>query len=77
MQKLTNSNTLLVVFVSSEGSVLPIIVKSLSGKQVNQTLDITDNEAVHFLSSDSLSEELSRRLVDYVGGRFIYMMNCI
>ena len=61
-KRLANANTVLVVFVSSEGSILPIM-KSLSA--VNRSTkpfditDITDKEAVSFLSSNGLSEKLS------------------
>ena len=75
-----NANILTVVFVSSEGSILPI-VSSLSGisrcSKVFEIIDISDKTAIEFLISHGLPSQLSTKLVSYVGGRFVYLLNIV
>jgi len=71
-----NEHTLITVFVSSDGSVLPIVQGM--GSCVNRcTLvevgDISEETAKEYLKRHGLSEDVSAKLVDYMGGRLAYL----
>ena len=77
---LGNAEVLTTVFVSSEGSNLPIVQKlsevSRSVKLFELT-NIEDDKAVNYLVNWGLSKQLGKEIVEYTGGRFIYLVNCI
>ena len=77
---LANAEILTVVFVSSEGSILPVVQRlsevSRSSK-VLEVADIEDNDAVNFLMRNGLSKELCEKIVLYSGGRFVYLYKCM
>ena len=75
---LTNNGKLTIVLVSSEGSVVPIIQQTSGVSRCNQFFEICDVEeemAVKYLMQGGFSKELAERLVNYVGGRCIYLVN--
>ena len=68
------------MFVSSEGSILPIARKSLTFTRcltVVEVGDISDDEAICYLSNAGLPKELSKELVSYAGGRFVHLVRFI
>ena len=75
---MANAGVLSVVLVSSEGSILSI-VQALSGvsrcSKIFEVTDIRDETAREFLEKKGLSREMSKKFVDYTGGRFIYLVN--
>lgn len=76
---LADRQILTIVFVSSEGSVLPIVKKSseISRCRIMEVLDVDDNAAIRFLMDSGISEALSIRLVGYFGGRLIHLVNSV
>ena len=37
--------------------------------------DITDEEAIDYLQINGVSQQITKKFVDFVGGRFIYLVN--
>ena len=63
-----------IIFVSSKGNVISQLVDTLSPANKLEILDISDQEAIKFLSCD-MSERLAKSVVQLVGGRFKYLIN--
>ena len=73
---LANEGVLTIVFVSSEGSVVPVIQQTSGVSRCNRFFkveDVDDNEAIKYLIKKGFSKELSEMFVDYVGGRCVYL----
>ena len=78
-KELANAEQLTIVFVSSEGSILPLIQESSTSSRsikVFEVLDIPDEIAIKDLEINGLSKVLSKMFVDYAGGRFVYLNGC-
>lgn len=77
---MSNHDILKVVLISSEGSIMPL-VKKFSGinraPKIFEIVDIEESLAIDYLKDHGLSENLSAMLIDYFGGRLIYMINSI
>lgn len=73
---LANEGDLTIVFISSEGSVIPL-VQQISGvsrwMKFFKVVDVPDEAAVEYLVNNGLSKELSQMFVEYTGGRCIYL----
>ena len=75
-KELANEEVLTIVFVSSEGSILPLIQKSSTfsrSVKMFEVADINDHEATDHLENAGISKQLSKSAVAYTGGRFIYL----
>ena len=75
-KELANGEVLTIVFVSSEGSILPLIQKSSTfsrSVKMFEVADINDHEATDHLENAGISKQLSKSAVAYTGGRFIYL----
>ena len=73
---LANKGVLTIVFVSSKGSVVPVIQQTSGVSRCNrfsEVEDVDDNEAIKYLIKKGFSKELSEMFVDYVGGRCVYL----
>ena len=77
---LANQNILKIVLISSEGSVMQII-RRFSGAnrapKIFEVVDVDDSRAIEFLNGNGLPDRLSKMLIDYFGGRLIYMVGSI
>ena len=76
---LSNSRTLKVILVSSEGSVMPLIQKSPSRSRmakIVEVVDIPNKEAIRYLSS-TVPKELAEEIVSVCGGRFIHLSSAM
>ncbi len=75
-KRLANSGKLRIVLVSSEGNVMPLMNKTLSinraSGQVVEVQDLDDKVAFKYLVDRGMSESLSKRVVEHIGGRFVY-----
>ena len=72
---LSNTRTVKVILVSSEGSVMPLIQKSSSRStmaKIVEVVDIPNKGAVHYLSS-TVPKELAEEIVSACGGRFVHL----
>ena len=77
---LANAEILTIVFVSSEGSILPVVQRLSEVSRSSKVLevgDIEDKDAVNFLMRNGLSKKLSENIVAYSGGRFVYLYKCM
>ena len=73
---LANDNTLSIVFVSSDGSVLPLMKDSSENNRSNkieEVLDISDEKALNYLIQGGVLERVAKKIVEMVGGRFAYL----
>ncbi len=73
---LANSHSLKIILVSSEGSVMPLVMATSSRSRLSDTvevLDISDEEALKFLSK-SVPNEHAQRIVAVCGGRLVHLM---
>ena len=73
---LINDKTLRIVFVSSEGSIVPrILTTSAINKctSIQVIRDIGDEKAVEYLCDNKIPMEVAKRVVDIVVGRFVYL----
>ena len=76
---LANSGMLRIVFVSSEGSVLPLVNTTSSSSRtapVLEFVDISDEQAEKYLGF-SLPKDLAKSVVALTGGRFIHLISAI
>ena len=77
---MANMNTLCIVFVSSEGSIMPLL-KSASGvnraTKIVEVDDIPDENAIEYLKKEGVAVSMAKRLVNSFGGRFVYLRNSI
>lgn len=73
-----NKGDLRIVFVSSEGHVIPLMKSTSSSTRsigsVIEVLDIDDEAAVSYLVKQGMGENLSKRVVEVAGGRFVYLI---
>ena len=80
-KRLANSGKLRIVLVSSEGNVMPPMNKTLSinraSGQVLEVQDLDDKVALKYLVDRGMSESLSKRVVEHIGGRFVYLDTAI
>ena len=75
---LANNGDLTIVFVSSEGAVAPVIQETSVVTRCNKFFeigDVDDDIAINYLVQKGFPEKLSRKFVDYAGGRCIYLVN--
>jgi archaellum biogenesis ATPase FlaH len=73
---LANSRALRIILVSSEGSVMPLVMATSSRSRLADTVevvDISDDEALEFLSN-SIPNKLAQRIVELCGGRFVHLL---
>ena len=73
---LANSHSLRIVLVSSEGSVLPLVMETSSRSRLADTVEVVDiskEEALKFISY-SIPDKLARRIEELCGGRFIHLL---
>ena len=75
-----NDENLIVVFISSDATILPI-VQSMPACANRSTFfsvgDLTDEDAMQYLKQNGLSEDSSRVLVDYVDGHIVDLSHCL
>jgi len=67
---MANAGNLRIVFISSEGSILPIVQKLTSisrCSKIFEIIDVSNEAAVDYLTKNELSRELSNKLIDYLG----------
>ena len=76
---MSNEKTLrIVLLISSEGSVIPLLEDSSHMNRSAKLMeigDISDEEAMKFLNKHIESEELCAKLATYIGGRFAYLVH--
>ena len=75
-KELANAEVMTIVFVSSEGSIVPILQQSSTSSRSSKIIkiaDIPDSIAVNELTKGGLSNYLSNKVVGYAGGRFVYL----
>ena len=68
-----------IVFVSSEGSVLPLVDKTSSRSRISNFLeivDISDEDAETYLCQ-SMPDDLAKDIVVLTGGRFVHLLAVI
>ena len=77
---LINDKTLRVVFVSSEGSIIPEIQKSSAINRcsaIQEIGDITDEEALNYVCCGDVPVNIAKGIVKMFGGRFVYLNSAI
>lgn len=73
---LINDKILRIVFVSSEGSIIPEIQKSSAINRcatLHEIGDIDDKQAVKYLCQHNVPVGIAKGVVETVGGRFVYL----
>ena len=78
-KELANAEILTIIFVSSEGSIVPMLQQSSMSSRsakVFEVMDISDISAINDLEEHGLSSYLSKKVVHYTGGQFIYLNKC-
>ena len=77
---MANMNTLSIVFVSSEGSVMPLL-KSVSGvnraTKIVEVNDIQDEDAIKYLMRSGIVNSMAKQVVNFLGGRLVYLRSSI
>ena len=71
-----NEDILTVVFVSSEGLILPKMSKVSRCSKIIDVGDISDEAAMNYLGNNGLQRELGEKIVQFTGGRFAYLVKC-
>ena len=77
---LINDKTLRVVFISSEGSIIPEIQKSSAINRcstIQEIGDMTDEEALEYVCCCDVPVSVARGIVKMLGGRFVYLNSAI
>ena len=77
---MADMNKLCIVFVSSEGSIMPLL-KSAAGvnraTKIIEVNDIPDESAIEYLKKGGVTVSMANRLVNAFGGRFVYLRNSV
>ena len=79
MKPRVNEDILIVVFVSSEGLILPLVQKMSEVSRCLKIIDvgdISDEAAMNYLGNNGLQRELGEKIVQFTGGRFAYLVKC-
>lgn len=61
-----------------KGSILPFVQRLSSVtrcSKIFEVTNITDEKAINYLQTNGVSQQISKKLVDFVGGRFVYLVN--
>ena len=77
---LINDGTLHMLFVSSEGSIIPEVQKSSAINRcatIHEIGDIDDEQAVEYLCRNDIPVNVARGVVEILGGRFVYLKRAI
>lgn len=76
---LANNKKLRVVFISSEGTVMPLLEKLSATNRgvICQVVDINDDDAVRYLTRNDVHESLAKELVNRIGGRMVHLESCV
>jgi len=75
-----NEGNLIVVFISSDGTVLPALSRLTSCANRCSFFGISDidkDNSVKYLTDNGLTEAASVRIYDHVGGRIVDLQRCI
>ena len=75
-----NKGILRIIFVSSEGHIMPLFQSTSSYSRaavIVEILDIDEEEGKKYLVKYGLSAELSEKVVEYTGGRLIFLLDAI
>ena len=75
-----NEGILRIVFVSSEGHILPLLRSTSAFSRsavIFEILDIDDEKGKEFLVKNKLPPGLAEKVVKYTGGRFIYLLDAL
>ena len=73
---LSNRGTLRVVFVSSDGSVIPLLQKYAAINRmdtIKEVLDISSEDVLKYLAHFGITGSKANRIVNLVGGRLAYL----
>jgi len=73
---LSNRGMLRVVFVSSDGSVIPLLQKYAAINRmdtIEEVLDISSEDALKYLAHFGITGSKAKRIVNSVGGRLAYL----
>ena len=77
---LINDKTLRIVFVSSDGKIIPLIQKSSALNRcapMQEIGDIKEEQAVKFVCNHQIHTNVAKRVVDLLGGRLVYLNKAI
>jgi len=79
LMQVTNEGLVIIVLVSSEGAVVPIIQKFAGVSRCNKMFKVTDTDdvAIDYLMKMGFSSNLSKKLVQYTGGRCNHLANSV
>ena len=72
-----NRGDLRIVFVSSEGEIVPLMKTTSSSSRsmtVVEVLDVSDDDAKDYLISKGMPKNLASRVVELTGGRLIHLI---
>ena len=75
-----NDGMLRIVFVSQEGHIMQHFQSTSSYSRADdivEILDIDEEEAKKYLVKNGLPDKLSEKVVEYTGGRMIFLLNAI
>ena len=77
---MANMNTLFIDFVSSKGSIMPLL-KSASGvnraTKIIEVDDIPDENTIEYLKREGVAVSMAKRIVNSLGGRFVYLRSSV
>ena len=76
-KKYSNENQLQIVFVSSEGHIIPLMQKTSSSSRamsIVEVMDVCDDQAKDFLIKKGMPENLAINVVKLTGGRLIHLL---
>lgn len=79
-KEFANNRLVHIVMVSSEGSVMPILNKTSAMNRSACLIEVNDipySEALMYLRNGGIPDTISTKLVQYFGGRFVYLNSCV
>ena len=77
---LANKGTLLLVLVSSEGHIVPLIDSTSSSSRkasLVEILDLNSTLSEHYLTQRGVSDSLAKRVFNLTGGQFMYLIKAV
>ena len=75
-----NAGKFRIIFVSEEGHIMSLFRSTSSytrASVIKEILDLDDKEGKEYLVKNGLSDKLSEKVVEYTGGRMIFLLDAI
>lgn len=74
-----NMKVLKIVIISSDGTIMPLLgdLSAMNRAVIYEVGDITDVEAMNYLTKNQIAKDVARQLVSLIGSRIVHLESCV